>query len=99
MAESTYIIPHMESQGAIDDFDKILDHPDLKMFFFAMTDLSKVLGGNAKKPNFDAPELWEWVGKAVKKARQRGIMLGATDRKSTRLNSSHYCASRMPPSA
>ncbi|MBO9355891.1 hypothetical protein GG851_18035 [Bordetella petrii] len=77
MAASTYIIPHMESQGAIDDFDKILDHPDLKMFFFAMTDLSKVLGGNAKKPNFDAPELWELVGKAVKKARQRGIMLGA----------------------
>ncbi|MGE0801078.1 MAG: aldolase/citrate lyase family protein [Lautropia sp.] len=77
MAAGTYIIPHMESQGAIDDFDAILDHPDLKMFFFAMTDLSKVLGGNSKKPNFDSPELWAMVNKAVTKARDRGIMVGA----------------------
>src|SRR4029079_11344860 len=77
MAASTYIIPHMESQGGIDDLDKILDLPDLKMFFFAMTDLSKVLGGNSKKPNFDDPRLWEMIAKTVAKARQRGIMLGA----------------------
>src|SRR3546814_20661724 len=95
MAESTYIIPHMESQGAIDDFDKILDHPDLKMFFFAMTDLSKVLGGNAKKPNFDAPELWELVGKAEKKARQRGIMLGANNRYDYTLDEMRKLVKRM----
>src|SRR3546814_3788667 len=28
-----------------------------------------------------------------------GVSVGGTDRKSTRLNSSHYCASRMPSSA
>lgn len=77
MAEATYIIPHMESQGAIDDFDRILDLPDLKMFFFAMTDLSKVLGGNSKKPNFNDPALWKMVEAAIRKARDRGIMVGA----------------------
>src|SRR3546814_5656279 len=30
---------------------------------------------------------------------QRAVFYNATDRKSTRLNSSHYCASRMPSSA
>ncbi|MFM0001210.1 aldolase/citrate lyase family protein [Paraburkholderia dipogonis] len=77
MAQATYIIPHVESQGGIDDFDKVLDHPDLKMFFFAMTDLSKVLGGNAKKPDFNSPDLWKLVDRGVKKAQQRGIMVGA----------------------
>ena len=42
------------------------------MFFFAMTDLSKVLG-NSKEPNFDNPELWRLIDKAVKK----GLMVGA----------------------
>ena len=77
MADSTFIIPHMESQGAIDDLDRILDLPDLKMFFFAMTDLSKVLGGNAKKPNFDDPNLWRMVDQTIAKARKKGIMVGA----------------------
>jgi 4-hydroxy-2-oxoheptanedioate aldolase len=76
MAEATYIIPHIESQGAIDDFDKILELPDLKMFFFAMTDLSKVLTGS-KKPDFNNPELWRLVEKAVRRCRDRGILVGA----------------------
>ena len=77
MAEGTYIIPHMESQGAIDDFERILDQPDLKMFFFAMTDLSKVLTGNSKTPDFNNPALWKMIDKAVKKGKEKGIFIGA----------------------
>jgi 4-hydroxy-2-oxoheptanedioate aldolase len=76
MAQATYVIPHAESQGSIDDFDRILDLPDLKMFFFAMTDLSKVITG-AKKPDFTNPDLWRMVDKAVKKGQERGIIIGA----------------------
>jgi len=76
MAEATYIIPHAESRGSLDEFDRILDLPDLKMFFFAMTDLSKVLG-NSKEPNFDNPELWRLIEKAVKKGKERGFIVGA----------------------
>lgn len=77
MAQGTYIIPHAESQGSIDDFDRVLDLPDLKMFFFAMTDLSKVLSNNSKVPNFDNPLLWRMIEKAVKKGKERGITIGA----------------------
>jgi 4-hydroxy-2-oxoheptanedioate aldolase len=76
MAQASYIIPHAESQGSIDDFDKVLDLPDLKMFFFAMTDLSKVLT-NSKDANFDSPVLWRYVERAVKKGKERGFVVGA----------------------
>ena len=46
------------------------------MYFFAMTDLSKVLT-NSKKPDFHNPKLWDFVAHAVKKANQRGIVIGA----------------------
>jgi histidinol phosphatase-like PHP family hydrolase len=46
------------------------------MFFFAMTDLSKVLGGS-KKPNFEDPRLWKVVDHTVKKCKERGIVVGA----------------------
>jgi 4-hydroxy-2-oxoheptanedioate aldolase len=76
MAEATHIIPHIESQGALDDFDAVLDLPDLKMFFFAMTDLSKVITGS-KKPDFNNPKLWELIEKAVRKGKERGFVCGA----------------------
>jgi len=76
MVENTFIIPHAESQGALDDFDRVLDLPDLKMFFFAMTDLSKVLG-NSKKPDFQNPELWRLIEKTVRKGQDKGFVVGA----------------------
>ncbi|MGF7161549.1 4-hydroxy-2-oxoheptanedioate aldolase [Rhodoligotrophos appendicifer] len=76
MIDGSYIIPHAESQGSVDTLEETLDLPDLKMFFFAMTDLSKVLG-NSKKPNWDSPELWSFVDRAVKKGKERGIVIGA----------------------
>lgn len=76
MAEDGVIIPHAESQGSIDSLDATLDLPDLKMFFFAMTDLSKVIT-NSKKPDFHNKKLWEFVNRAVKKANERGIVIGA----------------------
>jgi 4-hydroxy-2-oxoheptanedioate aldolase len=76
MVDSAFIIPHAESQGSIDTLDQTLDLPGLKMFFFAMTDLSKVLG-KSEKPNWDSPELWRFVDHAVRKSKERGIVVGA----------------------
>jgi histidinol phosphatase-like PHP family hydrolase len=56
--------------------DATLDLPDLRIFIFAMTDLSKVLT-NSKKPDIHNPKLWEYVRRAVKKANERGIVVGA----------------------
>ena len=53
-----------------------MDLPGLKMFFFAMTDLSKVLA-NSKKPDWDSPQLWRFVDHAVKKGKEKGIVVGA----------------------
>ena len=41
----------------------------------------------------------EMIGKRLQEARQKYTELSSTDRKSTRLNSSHNVASRMPSSA
>src|SRR3546814_1573638 len=39
------------------------------------------------------------VGRGIGALAEQALEIGADDRKSTRLNSSHYCASRMPSSA
>ena len=76
MHEGAYIIPHAESLGSVDELEETMSLPDLKMFFFAMTDLSKVLA-NSKKPNWDDPRLWQFVDRAVKIGKERGIVVGA----------------------
>ena len=75
-AQGAYIIPHAESLGSVDDARRDDELPDLKMFFFGMTDLSKVIGGT-KKPNWDDPKLWEFVDRAVKIGKEKGIVIGA----------------------
>jgi 4-hydroxy-2-oxoheptanedioate aldolase len=76
MHEGAYIIPHAESLGSVEKLDETMDLPGLKMFFFGMTDLSKVLA-NSKKPDWDSPKLWQFVERAVKKGKERGIVIGA----------------------
>jgi 4-hydroxy-2-oxoheptanedioate aldolase len=76
MADGAYIIPHAESIGSVDKLDETMDLPGLKMFFFGMTDLSKVLA-NSKKPDWDSPQLWRFVDHAVKKGKEKGIVVGA----------------------
>ena len=74
--EGAYIIPHAESLGSVETLEETMSLPDLKMFFFGMTDLSKVIG-NSKKPNWDDPSLWQFVDRAVKIGKEKGIVIGA----------------------
>jgi 4-hydroxy-2-oxoheptanedioate aldolase len=76
MEEETYIIPHLESMGAYEDFEATLTLPGIKAFFFAMTDSSKVLA-NSRTPDWYLPKLWEYVNRAVTYGRQHNIVIGA----------------------
>jgi 4-hydroxy-2-oxoheptanedioate aldolase len=49
MHEGAYIIPHAESLGSVEKLDETMDLPGLKMFFFGMTDLSKVLANSKSR--------------------------------------------------
>lgn len=76
IAESNYLIAHAESQGSFDEFDETMELPGLKMFFFAMTDASKVLTGGGD-PDWYNPQLWKFIDHAVALGEKKGIMIGA----------------------
>ncbi len=75
MKEGTFIIPQPESAGALADLDETLALPGVKMLFFAMGDLSKLLSGS-KKPEWYHPKLWEYVRHAVALGKEHGVMIG-----------------------
>jgi 2-keto-3-deoxy-L-rhamnonate aldolase RhmA len=62
-----------ESRLSIEKLDETMDLPGLKMFFFGMTDLSRVLA-DSRKPDWESPKLWQFVDRAVRKGRERGIV-------------------------
>jgi len=76
IAESNFVIAHAESRGSYDEFDETMELPGLKMFFFAMTDASKVLTGSVE-PDWYSPALWKFIDKAVALGEKKGIMIGA----------------------
>src|SRR5579875_1642779 len=76
MKEGTFIIPQPETLGALDDMEETLKLPDVKMFFFAMGDLSKTLSGS-KHPDWYNARLWEYIRRAVAIGREHGVMIGA----------------------
>ncbi|MDR7448841.1 MAG: aldolase/citrate lyase family protein [Armatimonadota bacterium] len=76
MEQNTFIIPHLESVTAYEEFDETLRLPGLKAFFFAMTDSSKVLSGG-RKPDWYLPKLWDYVKRAVAYGAEHHIMIGA----------------------
>lgn len=76
IADSNYLIAHAESKGSFDEFDETMEVPGLRMFFFAMTDASKVLTGGGD-PDWHNPALWKFIDKAVALGEKKGIMIGA----------------------
>ncbi len=73
--QKAYLIPCIESKG-IDSIEETLAIPGLKMFFFAMTDLSRTMT-NSDKPDWYHPRTWECIRRAVEIGREKGIMIGA----------------------
>lgn len=76
MEEQTFIIPHAESKGALEDLEETLSLPGVKIFFIAMTDASKVITESAK-PDWYHPKLWEYVERAVALGNEKGVVIGA----------------------
>jgi len=75
LRQETYLIPCIESKG-IEELEETLAIPGLKMFFFAMTDLSKTVT-NSDTPDWYHPQLWKYLERAVTIGRQKGIVIGA----------------------
>jgi 2-keto-3-deoxy-L-rhamnonate aldolase RhmA len=73
-AAGTLIIPSVESKLAIDQADEILDIPGLRAFGIAMTDTAIALG---HPMDYDHPDVWNFVDKVAKKAKERVIHLTA----------------------
>ena len=76
MEEETFVIPHVESKGGLAELEETLSIPGLRMFYFAMTDLSKQMR-DAAKPDWYYPKLWEHVNKAVEIGKKKGITIAA----------------------
>lgn len=76
MAERNFIIPAAETEGAFKDLEAVLAMPDIKIFFFSMTDASKVIS-RQKKPDWYNAKLWKYIAKAVKIGEKNGVIIGA----------------------
>lgn len=76
MVDRTYVIPHAESTGSLEELEETIALPGIKMFFIAMTDASKSITGS-KVPDWDNKKLWDYVGKAVKLGAKHNVMIGA----------------------
>lgn len=76
IGQGTFIIPQVETKGGWEELEETLCIPGIKMFFFAMTDLSKAITGSTR-PDWYHPKLWECVHKAVEIGKEKGILIGA----------------------
>lgn len=76
MARENVIIPQPETVGGLDCVEESLSLPEIRLLFFAMTDASKSLQGSSK-PDWNLPELWERVRRAVDIAKADGKAIGA----------------------
>jgi 2-keto-3-deoxy-L-rhamnonate aldolase RhmA len=73
-AAGTLIIPSVESRRGIADVEDILDIPGLRAFGIAMTDTAIALG---HPMDYDHPDVWNFVDRVARKAKERGIYLTA----------------------
>lgn len=76
MASGTTIIPQPETRQSLSESTQTLELPDVRMLFYAMTDASRVLAGDAK-PDWYLPELWDLVDQGVAAARNKGAVVMA----------------------
>lgn len=73
-AAGTLIIPSVESKLGIEQTDEILELPGLRAFGIAMTDTAIALG---HPMDYDHPDVWNFVDRVARKAKERGIYLTA----------------------
>lgn len=76
MSQETFIIPHAESVPALEQMDETMAIPEVKQFFFAMTDASRELT-KSEKPDWYNQELWSLVDHAVELGKRENVVVGA----------------------
>ncbi len=72
--ENRVIIPGPESQEGWDNLEEIMAVEGMKFFFCGMSDTSRVIGHPF---DYEHPDVWNLVDKAVKLAEKYGIIVGA----------------------
>jgi 2-keto-3-deoxy-L-rhamnonate aldolase RhmA len=76
-AAGTLIIPSVESRRGIAEVDEIIEIPGLRAFGIAMTDIAIALG---HPMDYDHPDVWNFVDRVARKAKDRGIVRDALAR-------------------
>lgn len=72
----TFVIPQPETADALETLPAVMEHPDVKLVFIAMTDASRILTGK-HTPDFDHPALWKYVDKIVALGREHNVTVAA----------------------
>ena len=70
------VIPQLESAVLLREIEKVVELPGIRFVQFAMTDSSRDLAGT-RSPDWELPELWNIVGRAVESGKARGVTIGA----------------------
>ncbi|WP_251328283.1 hypothetical protein [Haloplanus pelagicus] len=70
------IIPHVESEGAIEDLEAVMDNPEVNYCFVALNDAMQVLTGE-DRPDWNDPRVWEFVDEVVRLGESTNTVIGA----------------------
>lgn len=72
----THIIPHAETVESLEGMESLMRRSDVDIVFIAMTDASRELL-DADKPDWNHPDLWEFVDHAVELGKETDTIVGA----------------------
>lgn len=70
------IIPHVESRGAIDEIEEVMEIPEVDYCFIALSDSMQELTGE-DRPDWNDPVVWEFVDRVVEIAERTDTVVGA----------------------
>ncbi|MFB6108572.1 MAG: hypothetical protein ABEJ82_07010 [Haloplanus sp.] len=70
------IIPHVESTGAFESLESVMDNADVDYCFIALNDAMQELTGE-ERPDWDDPRVWEFVDEVVELGRKTDTVVGA----------------------
>jgi 4-hydroxy-2-oxoheptanedioate aldolase len=74
VTKESLVIPHIESRGAANQIESILDVPGLRAIWLGMGDLSRELGHPGDPTH---PDIRAFITRAIKAANERGVMVMA----------------------
>ncbi len=76
VAEGTLVLPTLESLEAFRNMEEILATPGLRGAFLALGDACRLLGHPFE---YEHPEVWALLDRAIRVARERGLVIGTNN--------------------